>query len=173
MRGLHAASGSAWDDSAGHGHCHCLCGKGPEMLRQQKRTDRLRRSAVGVMTCVVLMGTLLGGCVSSGPRAHLVRQPQGLGGSSEALFLPPTTEAALADTDLSAMPEAWRNDASMAIENDGPLLATSQWPTPERPSIERYRYVSMPRNAGTVLIFLPQQTWHGARGGHGGHGHWR
>lgn len=106
---------------------------------------------------------LASGCSTSIPRvAHLrdgLSPVGGLSNSSEMVFAPETTQSQLAEMNADEMPDFARSDARLGSLPPGPLVATSQWPSPQPPSIERYRIISLPRSASNTLIFLPQREY--------------
>ncbi|MBX9737937.1 MAG: hypothetical protein K2X32_13530 [Phycisphaerales bacterium] len=151
---------------------------------------RTQRTAVNIRThprllgrvalCgIVLSGVMLAGCSVQVPR---VEAPRGIAANAEAdwtpgapaglraelaprdalAFLPDATERSLDGVDPSAFAEYARNDARTSPSGSGVQLATSQWPTPERPSLERQRRIYV-GSQNTFLIFLPEQPLHGRR----------
>jgi hypothetical protein len=102
---------------------------------------------------VLVLGMMLvvaGGCAGT---AAPVRQGLGAppGARWEAVVLPEQTAAELGDVEYG-----WwegRRDGAMAYREDGPLLAAGQWPEPARPTLDRPRYLSIPKQADTHLYF--------------------
>lgn len=122
----------------------------------------ISRTPLRLLVGALCAGALLAsGCSTSIPRvAHLregVSPVGGLSNSSEMVFAPQTTQAQLDELSADEMPEFSRADARLGSLPPGPLLATSQWPTPPQPSIERYRFISLPRSSSSIIIYLPQR----------------
>ncbi|MBL0869185.1 MAG: hypothetical protein IBJ18_01265 [Phycisphaerales bacterium] len=119
-----------------------------------------QRLLVGVLCAGALLAS---GCSTSIPRVAQMRDSLtpsgGLSQSNEMVFATEPTHAELAGLEDASFPEFARSDARLGSLPPGPLLATSQWPTPPQPSIERYRFISLPRSASATLIFLPQREY--------------
>ncbi len=113
---------------------------------------------VGVLCASALLAS---GCSTSIPRVAHLRDGHspvgGLSDSSEMVFAPQTTQAQLEELNANELPEFSRADARLGSLPPGPLLATSQWPAPPQPSIERYRFISLPRSSSSIIIYLPQR----------------
>lgn len=78
----------------------------------------------------------------------------------EAVFLPASTEMAVALAGEGE--EASRRDWGLPVRPGTPLLAATQWPEPEPPTVERFRRVRLPRDARDALFFVPYHSprWH-------------
>ncbi len=136
-----------------------------------------------IVSFAVLSGVVLAGCSVQVPRVEASRgvaasaaeadrtpgSPAGLRGERAPrdglAFLPEATELGLDGVDPSAFAEYARNDARTSVSGSSVQLATSQWPAPEQPSLERQRRIFV-GSQNTFLIFLPEQPLHGRR-------HWR
>lgn len=114
-----------------------------------------------LMSVLCASALLAAGCSTSIPRVAQLRDglgpSAGLSSSSEMVFAPEATQAELAGLHAGETPEFSRSDARLGSLPPGPQLATSQWPSPQPPSIERYRIIFLPRSASSTLIFLPQR----------------
>ena len=111
----------------------------------------------------------LGGCSMStaeaSPGAAQKTQPLWIGGKgASAVFRSPRASAELMGAPDEAMPEFYRRDEQLG-GTPGPLLATSQWPQPEAPSVDYPRYVWLPRDASTYQYFQrPSEAYGRYRG---------
>ncbi|MDZ4686825.1 MAG: hypothetical protein SH850_17265 [Planctomycetaceae bacterium] len=115
--------------------------------------------------CVLAAAAALtsGGCArqvaerSTVARSGTVELAQG--GAWESVFGP------LHDYDPSALPEFGRNDYRLNASQPSALLATSQWPQPERDSLDNVRYLYLRDRDGRITYFGPdyygRRDWHG------------
>jgi hypothetical protein len=74
------------------------------------------------------------------------------------VFLPAETEEGL----IVQGPGQWesRRDYALSPTQQLPQLATSQWPEPDRVSIERFRRVHLDEDENTLLFFLPRYPFY-------------
>jgi hypothetical protein len=107
---------------------------------------------------ILPVATALSGC--AGDRSASVNTPVQSPGRWEAVVMPGETEETYAS--LAAEGAWWdaRRDRDLAVRIEGPLLATDQWPAPERTTLERTRYITLPTRAETIIIFRPEYWWH-------------
>lgn len=70
----------------------------------------------------------------------------------------PTWDGVMPGEFLADGSDLSRRDASLNPQSPEPLLASTQWPNASRPTFERARRVTLPRNARTVLEFLPPRS---------------
>jgi hypothetical protein len=135
-----------------------------------RRSPKISSALAAILTAAGAVG----GCASDIPRraapaaAGDPAQVEGRagveagaqGGAWEAVFLPAATTANLERTSRSAAPELARLDDELPVGRGHALLATAQWPEPLRPTLERTRRISFPRDASTQLFFLPpREVW--------------
>ncbi|MBC7772822.1 MAG: hypothetical protein H7210_10035 [Pyrinomonadaceae bacterium] len=121
---------------------------------------RCKRGApYGVMIATVAI--ILAGCAGNeSQRAYNERNTRVPlpGGASEAVFLPESTQLVL--DEYPELAEAWegRRDSAIQPRLDQPVLATAEWPEAPRASLDRYRYISIPRQPENILYFrLPRE----------------
>ena len=83
------------------------------------------------------------------------------GGAWEAVFAGAEVSRSerLAGADQAAGPEYARRDDSLSLRPEGPVLATAQWPTPERPSLDRPIWVFIPRSPDTFVVYDQERRW--------------
>jgi hypothetical protein len=105
---------------------------------------------------------LLGACASQQPApaasAAPARTPHP-SGRWETVFLTTDAAATLAEYDQSELPGYDRRDADINFAPSQPLLATAQWPEPDRTDLQWQRYLVLPRHADTVIYFVPGPRW--------------
>jgi hypothetical protein len=99
-----------------------------------------------------LAGLALTGCSAPLGGAELAA-PRSTGNHSQVIFSTPEITAAYAGIDDAQLPEFSRRDAQMAIASNEPLLATTQWPQPERTSIEQARYIRLVTSPDQFIIY--------------------
>lgn len=95
-----------------------------------------------------------GGCATGVPRvesASATRFGGDQGRSAEVVFSP-------LDNGGGAEWEFARRDWAMSVRGDAPLLATTQWPEPERASLENVRRVYIRDRDGSYTYFLPDRV---------------
>ena len=96
---------------------------------------------------------MLAGCASQ-PAAVQAPPPVKAPARWETVMMPAGTTEALGDAEGAWWDE--RRDAAMSYRSDDPLLASGQWPEPIRPTLDRPRYVVLPKRADTLLYFRPE-----------------
>ncbi len=107
----------------------------------------------------VCLAALLAGC--EGPRA--ARVGPAAGGTWEAV-LPGARVAELgADQGQAGWP-ARRNDSQLNPRSFDPVLATGEWPEPERPTVRRPVFVHTPRQAESYLYYRTEERYEYRRG---------
>ncbi len=140
--------------------------------------------AIGAMGLAALG---MGGCGAQLDRASWrdggVRgrdQWDGGGGSWALVMNSPRTGMMLAGVDASAMPEYARNDAALGYREEGPVLASNEWPERERPDLYYARRLQLETRADQVLYFDSATRYGGggyrrgsSEGGSGTWGFWR
>jgi hypothetical protein len=100
---------------------------------------------------------LVAGCASE-PAVVQQQAPARAPARWEAVLLPEATAQDLGDYVPGTGGGAWwdeRRDAAMSYRTDEPLLASGQWPEPSRPSLDRPRYIELPKRPETLLYFRP------------------
>lgn len=129
------------------------------MKKNRPDRDGSRRRWLGAAMSVGLIAVpaLLGGCASE---PAVVQQPAPARAPArwEAVMLPEATAQDLGDYVPGSSGGAWwdeRRDAAMSYRSDGPLLASGEWPEPSRPSLDRPRYIELPKRPETLLYFRP------------------
>ncbi len=121
------------------------------------RTGRPRRALVGAAGAAAFLATLAG-CTTTIARRPSLPAMGTHGSGWEAVLLPPATNAALAMVDRRTLPEYGRRDASLNPQPDAPMLASDEWPQQPRPSLRRYRYLTLPTRPETVIFFSPVRS---------------
>lgn len=121
--------------------------------------------------------TMLTGCA-----AELERRPDtaavvgNQARSWELVFASPTTVAYHDQLDPRALPEYARADARLNARPNTPLLASNQWPEPDRPSLRYPRRVWIDTRPESILFFESRsEVFRGGAypyDGHRGHGAW-
>jgi hypothetical protein len=86
------------------------------------------------------------------------------GGSWSLVFNGPTVNRALAGTEPREFAEYSRNDGALSYRNDGPLLASSEWPERERASLAYSRRVYLDPRADQLLFFENESKYRGSSG---------
>jgi hypothetical protein len=108
------------------------------------------RSTLGGVVAL-LMVAAVGGCAKDEP---VVVQKEAVAPARwEAVVLPESTVRELGGPHEGY---AWwddRRDGEMSYRNNQPLLASGQWPEPARPSLDRPRYLVLPKKPETLLYF--------------------
>lgn len=101
---------------------------------------------VGGSLAMALFLVLIAGCA----RSERVGTGEYVAPRSEALFLPPELAA-----NASRESNEWesRNTHRLSIRTPEPMLASNQWPQPDRPSLERARYYTIQRQPESILYF--------------------
>jgi hypothetical protein len=119
-------------------------------------SKKRRRTCRGVSGAAII-GLLSAGCASD-QAAVVTPVPVGTD-RWEAVMLPETTAAAFADGELEGAWWGERRDETMAVRIDGPALATSQWPGPDRPTLDRPQYLSLPTRPETIMHLRRESRW--------------
>lgn len=122
------------------------------MTYQDQRPRRIAR--VLALACAGGMLAALAACQA---RVHeRPRQPRlgEQGAAWESVFATPFVQQRLGD-DQSQYPEHARADAALAHRPPQPILATREWPEPQRPSLTRPRRVYLQTRPETLLFFEP------------------
>jgi hypothetical protein len=129
--------------------------------------------AVGAAVVLTLLGVGVGGCAAPLERRGPTEEAMvGDGGGGWGLvFDSPQTAGVLAGMDRRGLAEFSRSDGRLGVRSSGPLLASGQWPEPDRASLAYPRRVSLPTRAETLLFFEGQTERWGYRGE--GAGAWR
>lgn len=120
---------------------------------------KTRRWKMRLAACGALLGALVAGCASD-QAASTVSAPVPAGTDRwEAVVLPEATAAVFAEGEVEGAWWGWRRDEALAVRVDGPALATSEWPEPERPTLDRPRYLSLPTRPETILHLRRESRW--------------
>jgi hypothetical protein len=103
------------------------------------------------------------------------------GGSWSLVFNSPSVNRAMAATEPREFAEYSRNDAALSVHDNGPVLATREWPERERPDLAYPRRVFLDPRADQLLFFDYESRYRAYRGyrsvpvspGDGTWGFWR
>lgn len=105
----------------------------------------------------LVLGVLaLTGCASE-KASRVTEAPAHAPARWQAVMLPEETAAETSDIVWAWWDE--RRDGEVGVRYQEPLLASNQWPEPERASLERPRYISLPNRPDTLLYFRPERRW--------------
>lgn len=103
---------------------------------------------------LVVLACSLGACGTRALRAPEARRPQGMmvgaGESSWDAVLPGPM---LADAALAGGPENDRRNDGLSYRSYDAVTAMDSWPTRTRPDLSRWRRLSLPRDAHSVIYF--------------------
>ncbi|MCC6322573.1 MAG: hypothetical protein IT438_14185 [Phycisphaerales bacterium] len=104
----------------------------------------------------VAIACWLGGCAASSVPRREAGSASRFGGDQGA-----SAEVVFAPVEVGdwGAPEYGRRDAQLSVREDGPLLATSQWPEPERASLENPRYLYIRDRDGRYTYFVPDRAY--------------
>jgi len=101
------------------------------------------------MLCVIA-----GGCAHRGEVARRDYGPAlGYAGSSSALVFDEAGIAELSWMPRELAPEFGRRDAALAYRRPRAISSIDSWPTAPRPTIERARYLYLPRGRDEFIYF--------------------
>ncbi len=84
------------------------------------------------------------------------------GGSWGLVFNSPTVNRAHAGTDAREFAEYSRNDAALGYRDQGPVMASSEWPERERASLAYPRRVYLDPRADQLLFFEHESRYRGS-----------
>ncbi|MFG0259787.1 MAG: hypothetical protein ACF8LK_05475 [Phycisphaerales bacterium JB041] len=116
------------------------------------------------VAAIVVVGAAvaaLSGCTGS-RTARVAPTPRpAAGGSWNAVLPSPALSAA--DGDPGQADAAWilsRNDSGLSPRSVDPVLATAQWPEPERPSLRRPILIRVYEQPGRYYSYGPQRRYY-------------
>jgi|GEM_PF-3393766 len=123
------------------------------------------------LAAIVVVGAAvaaLTGCTES-RSTRITQTPQPGAGGSWSSVLPAASLPLSAETTGQAAPD-WiqsRNDNGLSPRSVDPVLATSDWPEPERPSLRRPILIRVYQQPGRYYSYGPQRRYYdNARSGH-------
>jgi hypothetical protein len=133
----------------------------------RSRTHQISPRPAAGLVLIVLGVALLSGCA-----ANLERRPRSeafagnQAGSWELVFPSPTTIAYAGDADPRTLPEYSRADSRLNTRPNTPLLASNQWPEPDRPSLRYQRRIYIDPRPENLLFFETRSDYYGPRSGY-------
>lgn len=125
------------------------------LSRSNTRTPRTPPRTFARAFGISAAAAALAGCASSNVgRAGPPPAPPA-GARWETVFLTPEPALALSQYDETTLPGYDRLDPYVNFAPPQAQVATSQWPQPDRPTLERGRYITLPHHANTIIFFVP------------------
>ncbi len=106
------------------------------------------------------------GCESAVPRWPSAPSGGTQARSWDVVFPGPATTERLASIDRTTLPEWSRNDKALAYRPPHARLASDQWPTDPRVSLERARRIQVDDHGNTSVFYFNEREYD--RGGGGG-----
>jgi hypothetical protein len=115
---------------------------------------------------VCVVATLaIAGCATQVPQREAMsgygsRSESGQAGSWESVLSTPEVIERLAATPPDSLPEFARADYRLSESNPGPVLASGQWPEPDRTSLEYPRYLQIRDRDGRLTYFSTRPDYY-------------
>jgi len=121
---------------------------------------------------LIALAAALTGCGTRAVRAPEARRSQGLVvGAGEASWDAVLPGPMLAQAAIAGGPESHRRNDGLSYRPYDAVTAMDDWPTRTRPDLSRWRRITLPRDANSVLYFEQgERRRSSGYDGHGGYG---